>query len=412
MDPVLFVQLAVPPIIPLDRFAEQTDLLSDSHRFRTHIVLAFCDPSMRKAPSVAGVFNEVAPRDGAWTLEVAVELTDLLPAIDGKSEAILAVSDGKGGQKQLCLSNRMSRFHYQDGQMAYQVLTPRTDAWHGAAEIEDENGTVLRAAEEQLRTVASMRFVVTGKDAEHAFESSIKGCCETLFNSVNTALGALRECKSGFAPVTRSIQWDGVPVVYVLMSGSGKPKGAQLALNLSRVALIPDVVDGEPATRCRAIIDGSTTLSDVDRLIGEARSSWQDGEYEFAFLQAVIAAEIATMRAIRAQCERRGVSRTKLKELRKEMTYSLALNVHLPLALPDKVRPPRKLVDAMNEARSKRNDLMHEAVFNMGRNEIGQLLNDTRDFVRALEAAALALSEVESVPDHQNDSQNTASSQS
>ena len=86
-------------------------------------------------------------------------------------------------------------------------------------------------------------------------------------------------------------------------------------------------------------------------------------------------------------CVRRGVSNKKLKELRKELTYSLALNVHLPLAFTAATRPSSDLVDAMNRARSKRNDLMHEAAFNLSREELGQLLTDTQNFIVALKAA-------------------------
>lgn len=390
MDPVIFVSLLVPPVVPLAGFDKHTSLLASGHRFKTHVVLGFCAPEMSKAPSVSGIFNEVQPLNGEWTLEVAVELPDLLPSIDGKSEAVVSTVDTKGVQWQLCLSNRISRFHYQDGPVAYHAIAPRTEPWHGVAEIVGEGNAKLIAAEEQLRTVAAMSFQVKGNTAEHAFESSIKACLETLFASVNTVLHATRECRVGFTPTTRSLRWDGVASVYVLMSGDGKPKGARLALNGARIALNPESFEGDKAAQFRSISNGTLPLGDVDRLIGEARSSWEDGEYEFAFLQAVISAEIATARAVRAESLRRGVSKTKLDDNRKEMTYSWALNIGLPLCFPSATRPKDTLIAAMNSARSKRNDLMHEAKFDMTRDQIGQLLTDTREYVNALKAAEAA----------------------
>jgi hypothetical protein len=174
---------------------------------------------------------------------------------------------------------------------------------------------------------------------------------------------------------------------YVLISGDGNARGARLALNGARISLNAETFEGERAAQFRAIAGGSTLLGDVDRLIGEARSSWEDGEYEFAFLQAVIAAEIATARAVRAECIKRGVSKNKLDDARKEMTYSWALNIGLPLCFPAAVRPNATLVAAMNAARSKLNDLMHEALFNMTREQLGQLLTDTKEYVKALKAA-------------------------
>ena len=406
MDPVIFISLFVPAVVPLPEFDKYTSLLSSSKRFKTHVVLAFCAPEVSKSPSVSGVFNEVPPLNGEWTLEVAVELPDLLPSIDGKSEAVVTAVDAKGAPKQLCLSNRISRFHYQDGDIAYHVVAPRTAPWHGAAEVPGESGTTLIAAEEQLRTVSAMRFQVKGDTAEHAFESSIRGCLETMFTCVNAVLHATRECRVGFTPTTRSLRWDGVVSVYVLMSGDGKPRGARLALNGARIALNPETFEGDRAAQFRAISDGSTPLSDVDRLIGEARSSWGDGEYEFAFLQAVIAAEIATARAVRAECVRRDVSKNKLDDSRKDLTYSWALNIGLPLCFPTPNRPSSKLLAAMNVARSKRNDLMHEAKFDMTREQLSQLLTDTNDYVKALKSAEAAsiLTSIPATPPNQQGS--------
>jgi hypothetical protein len=119
-------------------------------------------------------------------------------------------------------------------------------------------------------------------------------------------------------------------------------------------------------------------------LLGEARSSWEDGEYEFAFLQAVIAAEIATMRAIRDVCKLRGVSQAKLNDLRREMTYSLGLNIHLQLCFEGDAGPSKDLIQAMNQARSLRNDLMHEGIFKLDRLAVNKLLGETREYVKAL----------------------------
>jgi hypothetical protein len=387
MDSVVCVQLSMPAVQPLPGFSDHTDLLSSVHRvcrFPTHTVLCFLDPAMTKGPGVGGVFNDVPPLGGEWTLEVAVELPDLLPSIGGKSEAVVDARDMDGATRKLCLSNRLSRFHYLDGQTAYHVLLPRTQEWHGAVQVKGAGGVSLTAEEEQLRTVAAMRFQVKGETAETAFEASIKTCLETLFDCINAVLRATCECGPGFAPMSRSVRRESTSSAYILMCGAGKSTGARLALNGRRISLHPPELQGEQAVRFRAIADGSLLLSDVDRLIGAAWSSREAGEYEFALLQAVIAAEIATSRAVRAECLRRGVS------TRKEMTYSWALNNGLPLCFPPTARPRAELISAMNTARAKRNELMHNAVFKIThstRAELGQLVAETKEYVDALEAA-------------------------
>lgn len=387
MDPVIFIKLMLPDVTPLEGFSDHSTLLAEPCRFQTHVVLGFIVPSATKDPSVAGIFNAVPPKDGAWTLEIALELPELLPSIDGNAESLVTTRDGNCIERVLCLSNRMSRFHYQDNNIPWHLLLPRTEAWHGEIQVGGSEGAMLTATEEQLRTVAAMQFEVTGETTEQAFEGSIANCLETLFASVNAVLQAIRECHPGFAPNTRSVHRDNVSFVYVLMSGDNATQGAKLALDGGQVSLNPTRLDGDSATRFRAIADGSTELSDVDRLIGEAESSWQQGEYEFAFLQTVIAAEISTMRAVFAACLRSGVNKKRLKDNRKEMTYSWALNVGLPLSYRSEVRPSDALITAMNHARSKRNDLMHEAKFSMTRIELRELLTNTREYIATLSAA-------------------------
>jgi len=387
MDPVIFIHLFVPEVEPLAGFSDHTALLTATHRFRTHVVLGFCAPTLTKGPDVAGIFNDVPALNGEWTLEIALELPDLLPTLGAKSEAVVAARDAAGTLHEICLSNRMSRFHYLDANRPYQVLAPRTEAWHGAAQVTGDDGAPKPAAEEQLRTVASMRFQVKGADAESAFEGSVRSSIECMFGAMRSVLEAARECREGFTPTARTIRWDHVSYVYVLLSGDGKASGARLALSGGRVSLNTDSLEGQDETRFRAIADGTIPSTDIDRLLGEARSSWQDGEYEFAFLQAVISAEIATSRLVRAVCLRRGVSKNKLDNSRKEMTYSWALNVGLALCISEDRRPSQQLISAMNSARNKRNDLMHEAAFDMNRETVGQVLSDTAEFIAALRVA-------------------------
>jgi hypothetical protein len=387
MDPVIFIELAIDDIKPLPEFDTETKLLTRTYRVPTRTVLAFCAPDLRKGPDVSGIFNEIPPLNGSWHVELGVELADRLPAIDGMSEAVLDVRTPDGVMRKLCMSNRMSRLAFADASKSYHTLLARTQPWHGSAHVSGMDGRLLPAAEEQLRTMVSMRFAVSGPTAETAFESSINDCLDIFIGAINIVLRAVRDCRTGFTPVTRALRRDGVGSIYVLMIGEGQERVAQLALNASRIGMASEVLTGDQAERFRSLVDGTLCLTDVDQLLDEAKSSFEDGEYEFAFLQAVIASEISTARAIRAECEKRGVSKNKLHDNRKEMTYSWALNIGLPLCFPPDVRPRAELISAMNSARSMRNDLMHEGIFSISRLQLGQLLDDTREYICAIRSA-------------------------
>src|SRR5688572_1038925 len=166
MDPVIFIELAIDDIKPFPGFDTETKLLTTTYRFVTRTVLGFCTPDVHKGPDISGIFNEIPPLDGGWQLELGVELADRLPAIDGVSEAILDVKPPDGVMRKLCMSNRMSRLAFADVSKSYHTLLPRTQPWHGSAHVSGNDGALLPAAEEQLRTMVSMRFTVSGPTAE------------------------------------------------------------------------------------------------------------------------------------------------------------------------------------------------------------------------------------------------------
>ncbi|MFI4894617.1 MAG: hypothetical protein ACIAQ0_14475 [Phycisphaerales bacterium JB058] len=78
------------------------------------------------------------------------------------------------------------------------------------------------------------------------------------------------------------------------------------------------------------------------------------------------------------------------------MTYSWALNIGLNLGLESGIRPSKDLLIAMNQAREKRNELMHEATFNMERVEMDKLLTDTQLYIEALNNAENAINKIPS----------------
>jgi hypothetical protein len=241
------------------------------------------------------------------------------------------------------------------------------------------------AVEEQLHTFAALKAWIDGPSAEAAFESSVKRILGNLAGGINKILLASRESCQSLLPLERRIAVDTIPFVYVLIIGKdGAREGARLVVDLRRASLLAEDLVGDRASRFRSIANGSEIVDDVDRLLGEARSSLLDGELEFSFLQCVIAAEMATTRFVRNECIRRGISKKKLDDLKREMTYSWALNVGLHLCMDPPQAIDAGLVSRMNQARSVRNELMHEASFEMTAGDVRQLVEDTKQYLEVL----------------------------
>jgi len=385
--PFASVHLALPKISPLSEFDQHTRLLTGSQSFHTHRILIPPDRVGEDVPGVKDLLSDVSTRDGRIQIELAVVLSDLLPAISGFSECLVDVKGEDDIVRRMCMSNRMSRFHFTAEGTARHVLMPRKVEFHGYASFE-LGGTQIVAAEETLKSVVAMRFDVEGESVKSALEAHLCECIDAFLESTNVVLRATRASAREGLPLPRAVSRESIATAYLLVIGADD-KSHGLQLMLGGRAVMRDASMPEDAERqFRALASGETQIDDVDRLIQEARSSWQSGEYEFAFLQAVIAAEIVTVRIVNAVCIDRGVSKKKLKELRDKLSYSWALNVGIPLAFDVKRRPAADLVAAMNNARQIRNDLMHEARFAMTRIQVDDLIKQTQAYVMALRAAA------------------------
>lgn len=365
------------------RFCDQTDLLTTSHRFNSEEFLAFCDPELELHPDVAGVFKEVPSSDGAWTLELGLPLPIWLPSLDDRTENALTITVNKTHYT-LCISNNMSRFHYHDGNDSYHTLTPRIDTYHGHAIVSGIDKNNYEAIEERLRTVASMRFRITSSTAATAFENSIDNCINIFLSATNIVIFASRECSRSPGQIIRNVSRDNIAYLYVLIKGANQVRAKRLMLDGGRLLQTPDTLDAITSTKFREIALGGTPPADIDRLLGEAKSCWHNGDYEFAMLLAVIAAELITTRIIHAKLMMHGISASKLKENQREMTYSWCLNIGLPSLIPAEKLPSRNLIEAVIKGKKKRNELMHTGQFSMSRKETLGLVTDTQEYVCAL----------------------------
>jgi hypothetical protein len=95
-------------------------------------------------------------------------------------------------------------------------------------------------------------------------------------------------------------------------------------------------------------------------LIHIARRHLDAGAFEFCVLVSVVAAEIATQRFMVERWLAHGVSNKKLKDYETDYKFSMLLNVEIFLASPPDMKPDRRLIGQVNQARVMRNEYMHE----------------------------------------------------
>ena len=131
--------------------------------------------------------------------------------------------------------------------------------------------------------------------------------------------------------------------------------------------------------------DGTRPIDDISRLLNSGKSYIEAGLLEFALLQIIIAAEIATTRFIDKMLQAAGVSKSKLNDYRADLTFSQKLNIYLFALCPPGMKPQRQLIGSIDRGRKLRNDVMHEGVFNANRDEIYSLYVDIVKYLEFLD---------------------------
>jgi hypothetical protein len=247
-----------------------------------------------------------------------------------------------------------------------------------------------------LKTMVSSRFAIHGASAHEALEKHIEGCSDRLIECLNRVAIANLTANEHAFPGFLSPNFDKSTFdsMYFIIRGSDPAEFGnwRLATSLSRAMLRPTVeFKNSHVAQVRAILGGSTAIDDVRKMMQMAISYAEGGLLEFALLQLVIAAEVATARFVHKMMISNGVSKTKIRELKNELTFSMMLNLDVIAFSPPAMKPDPSLLGKVNEARRRRNDLMHEGEFQCSKDYLRELHQHVREYVAHLDRVLAAL---------------------
>ncbi|WP_437999674.1 hypothetical protein WMF26_06905 [Sorangium sp. So ce185] len=360
---------------------ERSWLLSSISTFADHQVLAFFEDGDSSASNLGSHFSRVSPKsDGTFDLELGAVLPDWLPNIeDDRAEYTLEVRAGDGNLYEICVSNQMGRMSYLREEKQYHILFPRHKLWRAYAA--DFAKVPADAPEVATRSVATARFSIEGINAVEALENHVKRCQRTLIeclNNIATSVVALTRASfpTLLAPIYDESTFD---AFYLLLRGERTDliTSWRVVSSLRQAMRRPSMrFDADTASRMRASLKEAGKLDDLTRVIHMARCYAEGGLLEFALLQLVIAAEVATDRFV---AQMRG--KTKRSS---GAGFATLLNVELPRLCPTSMKPDAVLIGRLDLARQQRNKVMHEAVFAASREYIRALHDDVQAFVEHL----------------------------
>ena len=331
------------------------------------------------------ICENVLPQEGnKFDLELGVSLPDLFPNLNGVSEYVLQVSLADRGIKNLCFSNVMACLRFEKDGSPFHALIPRRavpQVRAGQIQFIPQNASV-----ELLRTFTTSRYVIEGTTAEEALESHLHESLHDLLDRLNRVLKAIP-----FADPSGGLIYSGAysPATfdsfYFMLRGAADTRGhGRVAFHGGRTILRPPNLPAECENSLRRYLDGTTPLDDIKALLHTARVFLDGGVAEYVLLLSVIAAEVATQRFVHKKLLAAGVSEKRLKEMGKDLPYSVMLNVLVYAVTPKDKRPDTVLLGKMNRARKLRNDYMHYGLLPSEQEEIAEIYHDTEKYVEYL----------------------------
>ena len=350
----------------------------------------FMAPGLTKDPSLGTLFEHVHPQDdGSFELEIGVNLPDLFPNLEGKPEYILDVAIDKRGKRPVCLSNVMARLRFEKEGQSLHALIPRralTKVREGQVEFIPVGATV-----ELLRTFAACRYQIAGGSAEEALETHLEDCIHDFLERLSRLL-RMMPFADQLPGRVYSIAYSRATfdAFYFIIKGCHESElgHGRISPHFGRAMLNPPDLTADQATLLRDLLCRVKSPDDIQSLLHAAQCFLDGGVMEYVLLLSVIAAEVATQRFVHKKLLALGVSKTKLKEAGKDLTYDMMLNLVLFSVTPEPRKPDKNLIGRLNRARGLRNEYMHYGKQPENKNEIINILEDTKKYVRYLDEIA------------------------
>lgn len=387
-SPIILIELATPEP-PQDSALSPDDswLLTHVSAYRDREIFAFGVPELKKGPDLGRTFSDLQPKeDGSFLLELGVTLPDLLPNLDGKLDYVVEVKLPDKDLTTISVSNQMAQLNYKIGDIGHHAIIPR----HKLTALKEDNKLKIpiETSPQLLRTSVTSRFSMVGADPEDALENGIESTVATFVQLLNRMLASVQVTEqTTYSRFSSSYDSNSFPYFYLLMQGkeADRIRHGKIAAHSGRVILNPPNCQGERLSHFIEMMNGTREIDDVRQMLSAAQSSLDAGILTFALLQMVIAGEMAVGRYVKHRLFSFGLSKNKWDNSKKEITYSQMLNIHLLPLVPDGKKPDQALIGQLNRARGCRNDLMHEGVFKLTRDEIRELYRATKDFIAYIE---------------------------
>ncbi|HVS71575.1 MAG TPA: hypothetical protein VHQ47_10000 [Phycisphaerae bacterium] len=334
----------------------QSSYVAAAHRFELDTIVGEIAPDATKDPALTVMAHIPPNEDGSYIFELATSLPYYLPRLKKKSEYILNVD---GNTLFVCL--RMVRCFVGVGLESSRDLSYLLIHRRALPHLLESGFKHIHPV--PLKTFISRRFHCVANSVEDGIRYNFKIWRESLIADISKVVDVMRVTKEpGAESLLPQLALASFPVFWVVVDGgNGKTGAFQISGDLASAAF-------------RSLYDlGTDTSAAIEKLLKEkspvpvheealalALTFTHYGHFDLAIVQICVACESVLFKTYAAFLSSRGVSKTKIAENKKELTFSQLLNLHLfSMADINKLEKATEIVGWINWARKHRNEAVH-----------------------------------------------------
>lgn len=328
------------------------------HSFNLGHVIGNAAPELYAGLNYSELWADLKPKEGLYSFELATELPFYLPTVEGKHEYLIKV-----GESELFVCLRMVRAFCGNGlpqEDGLKYILCHRLALPSLIDL-GKHGEFHPVP---IRTFICRRFSCHAASAQEAIQNNLISWRGEFVSQIVHLIDAMRVTDSEAAKfLTPQPSLAFYPFFWLMAIGEGEQtRCEQFLASFERGTFIPQSdIKANQLERLKKLLEKPEAVLSDDHALALARTFCNFGHFELAVLEVCVACEIALSQKYWLFLKERGVSNTKIKDNKKEITFSQLLNVHL-FTMRDLSAfvDSEKILGALNWARNVRNDVVHE----------------------------------------------------
>ncbi len=170
--------------------------------------------------------------------------------------------------------------------------------------------------------------------------------------------------------------------LYIAIYGESIHKNGfdRISLNFGKVRLNHGRISDLEFQELKAYLELEKEYDDIHLMMISSKNSLDSGMEKLALLQMVIVGQMAVNGYVKKKTKEGGVSNRRFSKYGNRIPYGQTLNVLFPPLCPKK-KPQGKMLDILNEARDKRNTLIHEGKMNASKEDLYKYYAATKELI-------------------------------